>query len=83
MKLGQKISTMYDSKPADMMHPQMSLPSKLFDKSYQVGDKCIIELVGTIESMGKDNYSVKFLEGKEVESTAEAKKEESLLKQAK
>lgn len=86
MQLGQKAEKFYGVEPSSkdaMIYPEVSLPSKLFDKSYKVGDKCVIEFTGTIENMGKDNYRVKLIEGTEVETPAEDKKEESLLKKAK
>lgn len=86
MKLGQKPDQFYgmDSASKDkMIYPEVSLPAGLFDKAYKVGDKCVVELTGTIENMGKDQYRVKLLEGKEVESMKESKKEETLLRSAK
>lgn len=86
MKLGQKPEQFYGMDTASkdkMIYPEVSLPSSLFDKTYKVGDKCVIEFTGTIENMGKDQYRIKLLEGTEVETQAEDKKEESLLKKAK
>lgn len=85
MKLGKKMSELYDAPTSkdQMMYPEVNLPAALFDKSYKVGDKCVIEFTGTIENMGKNDYRVKLLEGKEVETPGEDKKEESLLKKAK
>lgn len=85
MKLGQSAKSLYDNPTTkdDMIHPEMNLPAKLFDKAYKVGDKCTIELVGVIENMGKEQYRVKFLDGKEIETAKESAKEESLLKRAK
>jgi hypothetical protein len=77
MKLGIKASTMYDSKPADEYHPEVSLPSALFKGKYGVGDKCKLTITGVIENMGKDMYRVKLLEGDEMDSGS------SLLKKAK
>lgn len=86
MKLGQKASTLYNS-PSEkdpMIYPEVSLPSALFTGSgYKVGSKCVVEFTGVIENMGKDSYRVKLTEGKEVETAAEDKKEESLIKKAK
>lgn len=86
MKLGQNADTFYGIEKSTkdrMIYPEVSLPAQLFDKAYKVGDKCVVEFTGTIENMGKDQYRIKLIEGKEVETPAEDKKEESLLKRAK
>lgn len=77
MKLGIKASTMYDSKPSHEYHPEVSFPSALFSKGYQVGDKCKFMVTGIVESMSKDTYRVKLLEGTEQDS------DDSILKKAK
>lgn len=86
MKLGQKASTFYGSPSTEkdpMIYPEVSLPTALFDKAYKIGDKCVIELTGTIESMSKESYRIKLTEGIESESPATEKKEDSILKKAK
>lgn len=77
MKLGIKTSTLYNSKPTDEYHPEVSLPASLFQRKYAVGDKCKLEITAIIENIGKDQYRVKLLEGNEKDSG------ESLLKKAK
>lgn len=78
MKLGQKPEDFYGmaKENADkMIYPEVSLPSSMFDGSYKVGDKCVLQFTGTIENMGKDNYRVKLLDGSELDkpvSTAES-----------
>lgn len=83
MDLGTKPSKMYDAPSSNKKYyPGVSLPASLFEGTYKPGDTCVIEFKGRIESMGKDNYYVELIEGKEVESAATEKKEESLLKKA-
>lgn len=75
--LGIKYTDLYDNptSPDDKNYPTVSLPASLFDKSYKVGDKCILELEGSIENMGKKEYRIKLLNGVETESAGTEKKE--------
>ena len=84
MDLGTKPSKMYDAPSSQKKYyPSVSLPAALFEGKYKPGDKCVVEFTASIESMGKDSYYVQLIEGKEVETPATEKKEESLLKKAK
>lgn len=85
MKLGKKMSEMYDnptSSKDQMIHPEAHLPAELFGKAYKIGDTCELTMKGTIESMHKDGYRVKFTHGEEIGAISKAK-QKSLLASAK
>ena len=80
--MGQTMDQMYPSSSDEksIMHPNCSVPTKLFSAQPRVGEKVHVEFECVDESISKSSVQLKMLKGEEVESGAQEKTEdESLL----